>query len=203
MKHRTNFMLLTLAWECSRAQGSDLLVVLAIAGRGRRDAGGWTYASIDQLAADARLNRWTVMRALPELEKLGELEIRRRGGEKGRHEYRIREEALSAGGDFLPPRGGGNESPHSRSRGDFLPPGPSSVGDIVRAPRLESATASGDNASPPPVNTWGHVNEHVLGTGEKEPTQEQVTDGAAMDAAIGACRRAARVGGSKRKVRGG
>lgn len=77
-----------MAWvlECSRATGSDRLVLLAIANHASKE-GGEAWPSIPLIAAEARVSERTVSRSLIRLAALGELEVVRGGG-RGPNQYR-------------------------------------------------------------------------------------------------------------------
>ena len=66
------------AWvlEHSEATLADRLVLIAIANH--VSGQGWAYPSVDLIAAEARVDRRTVFRAIETLEGLGELTIKRR-----------------------------------------------------------------------------------------------------------------------------
>ena len=69
-------------WKTSKASGSDLLMLLALADYANER--GYCWPSIDTLAQKMRSNRATVMRVAKRLEKLGELYVlhRRNAGNK-------------------------------------------------------------------------------------------------------------------------
>lgn len=65
-------------WESSKATGSTLLVLLAIADFADDD--GQAYPGVSRLAKKARISERTVQRACSELGRLGELEVIEGGG---------------------------------------------------------------------------------------------------------------------------
>ncbi len=71
---------LTLVWEHSRAKGSELLVLLAIADHA--DESGHAYPGIARLAKKARIDERSVRRAIKALERIGEIRADRGGGRK-------------------------------------------------------------------------------------------------------------------------
>jgi hypothetical protein len=82
-----------LVWERSRASGSDLLVLLAIADNAHDDGAG-AWPSIDTLAFKTRLSRRNVQYVLKHLEALGELSVERGRGRKHVNSYAINVQAL-------------------------------------------------------------------------------------------------------------
>ena len=68
---------LSAAWDHSETQGSTFLVLLALGDHANSD--GVCWPSMDRVAARARVSRSTVIRAIEELERRGELK-RQRGG---------------------------------------------------------------------------------------------------------------------------
>ena len=66
-------------WESSRATGSDLLVLLALADAADDDGECWP--SVRTIAKKARLDHRTTQRRIRSLQKLGEVEIRVNGGQ--------------------------------------------------------------------------------------------------------------------------
>lgn len=80
-----------MAWvlEFSESVGTDRLVLLAIANHADIDAAS-AWPSVTRIAAEARVDRATVFRALRRLEELGELEVTRGGGRGVTNLYRIK-----------------------------------------------------------------------------------------------------------------
>lgn len=70
----------------SQSEGSDRLVLLAIANHADAD-GGLAFPSVAMIGEEARVDRATVFRALARLEQLGELEIVRGRGRGMRNTY--------------------------------------------------------------------------------------------------------------------
>lgn len=75
-------------WRESKADGADLLVLLAIADQAHEDGDG-AWPSIPTLAAKARVSDRTVQRCLNSLALLGELEVRKGAGRNGVNIYRV------------------------------------------------------------------------------------------------------------------
>ena len=73
-------------FDHSAAEGTALLVLLAIARHGRHDGTG-AYPSIDTIAAMVKVSRSTVIRTIDDLNKAGELEVDRRAGPKAANVY--------------------------------------------------------------------------------------------------------------------
>ncbi len=76
------------AWRESRADGADLLVLLAIADQSNEDGGG-AWPSVVGLATRARVSVRTVQRCLARLIELGELEVQYGAGHNGVNVYRV------------------------------------------------------------------------------------------------------------------
>lgn len=76
-------------WEQSLAEGTDRLVLLAIADCAADD-GGNAWPSISTLAGKARVSARTVQRSVKALQLLGEIEIDANAGRHGTNMYRIR-----------------------------------------------------------------------------------------------------------------
>ncbi len=75
-------------WECSKAEGSRLLLLLAIADYA--DDKGVAYPKIAQLAQKCRQGKRTVSRQIEYLKSLGELEVKSQQGGRGtRSLYRV------------------------------------------------------------------------------------------------------------------
>lgn len=79
---------LTLVWEHAKAEGGDLLVLLALADEAR-DNGG-CYPGIDRIAAKARMTERNVRYVLRRLEQSGELVVVPGGGRANTNLYEIR-----------------------------------------------------------------------------------------------------------------
>ena len=79
-----------MAWvlEHSEADGHDRLVLLAIANHANAD-GAAAWPSVTRIAAEARVDRATVYRALHRLVEIGELEITPGGGRGVTNQYRL------------------------------------------------------------------------------------------------------------------
>lgn len=92
-------------WANSGQQGSNLLVLLAIADWARDD-GHNAYPTIPMLAAKARLSTRSVQRIIAKLEHTGELVIRRSTGRGHAHVYSIpmdtKGDNLSSDKDVIP-----------------------------------------------------------------------------------------------------
>lgn len=87
-------------WASSKATGTAYAVLVGLAYHANSKDGGRCYPSIDELAAGVRLSRRTVINALQELERLGEIE--RTGEHKGRTVvYRLTAPPLQSAGDTL------------------------------------------------------------------------------------------------------
>lgn len=69
---------MTWVWEHSRAAGTDLLVLLAIADHAADD-GGNAYPSVSTLARKTRVSERTVQRSIRTLVELGELAVDNQG----------------------------------------------------------------------------------------------------------------------------
>jgi hypothetical protein len=67
-------------WDHSTTEGTDLLVLLALADHADHD--GYAWPSVDRLAAKCRVHRATVFRSLQACEAAGEL-VRTSGGGRG------------------------------------------------------------------------------------------------------------------------
>lgn len=79
-----------MAWvlESSRSEGSDRLVLLAIANHA--DAtGGLSWPSVELIGKEARVSRATVFRSLDSLRALGELEFVSGGGRGKTNRYQL------------------------------------------------------------------------------------------------------------------
>lgn len=74
-------------WEHSRAQGSSLLLLLAIADHA--DDAGSAYPGVTKLAAKSRMSERNTQYGLKRLQASGELEIKRGAGPRGTNVYRI------------------------------------------------------------------------------------------------------------------
>jgi hypothetical protein len=75
-------------WKHSKAKGSELLVLLAIADFAHDD-GSNAFPSVPTLAAKSRLSVRAVQFVLRKLEAIGELEIIEKGGRNGSNLYRV------------------------------------------------------------------------------------------------------------------
>jgi hypothetical protein len=81
-------------WAESRAEGSDLLVALAIADFANDD--GEAFPSVGTLAKKARISQRSVQYSLEKLKNLGELDVEYASGPKGCNRYTLGEGAKSA-----------------------------------------------------------------------------------------------------------
>lgn len=122
--------------EESEAKLGARLVLLSIANHADR-VGGNAFPSVETIAIEAGMSTRQVQRALPILEKIGELEIDRGGGEgSGRgktHRYRI--------------------VGMCKQKGDNLSSIDESKGDKSGAERVTNRTGKGDRMSPEPSLT--------------------------------------------------
>jgi len=75
-------------WADSKADGADLLVLLAIADQSHDDGAG-AWPSVSTLAARARVSERTVQRSLRHLVEIHELEITPNAGRHGVNIYRV------------------------------------------------------------------------------------------------------------------
>ena len=75
-------------WAESKAQGPDLLVLLAIADQAREESGE-AWPAVSTLAGKARVSERTVQRCVRRLVDLGELEVRESEGRNGVNVYRV------------------------------------------------------------------------------------------------------------------
>ncbi len=75
-------------WRTSKAKGSDLLLLLAIADHAHDD-GCKAFPSVDHLAKKTRLSRRQTQYNMRSLVEMGELVIEENAGPKGVHMYRI------------------------------------------------------------------------------------------------------------------
>lgn len=73
----------------SCAEGSDRLVLLAIANHADAD-GGLAFPSVGMIADEARVSRATVFRAISNLVALGELDVNHGKGRGRRNTYRLK-----------------------------------------------------------------------------------------------------------------
>jgi len=78
---------LTRVWRESKAEHSDLLIMLALADY--MDDHGQAWPSLDTIAKKARIGRRTVLDRLPLLVSTGELEVETGGGRSGTTLYRL------------------------------------------------------------------------------------------------------------------
>lgn len=75
-------------WEHSEAEGSDRLVLLAIADQAG-DAGGHAWPSVQTIAGKARVSVRTAQRSIKSLVALGELSVDVNAGRNGVNVYRV------------------------------------------------------------------------------------------------------------------
>ena len=93
---------MTRVWAGSRAKGSDLLVLLAIADYARDDGTG-AWPSIERLAAKARLSERNIRYIVRRLAAFGELSITPKAGPYGANLYRVHfQEPDDEGGKLCP-----------------------------------------------------------------------------------------------------
>lgn len=85
---------MTAVWQHSKASGSGLLVLLAIADFA--DERGTAFPSITTLAKKSRMSERNVRYVLHELEQLGELSIKRNAGRSGCNLFRINTAGFAA-----------------------------------------------------------------------------------------------------------
>lgn len=76
-------------WEQSRAEGTDRLILLAIADSANDD-GGNAFPSIETLSDKAKVSERTVQRSVRSLVLLGELQVIPNAGRNGTNVYRVR-----------------------------------------------------------------------------------------------------------------
>lgn len=76
-------------WEHSRAEGTDRLVLLAIADCASDD-GGNAWPSVDTLAAKAKVSERTVQRSIRSLRLLGEVDVVEGGGRNRTNIYTVK-----------------------------------------------------------------------------------------------------------------
>jgi hypothetical protein len=76
-------------WEQSRAEGTDRLILLAIADYAHDD-GTEAFPSVATLAEKAKVSERTVQRSIRSLVLLGELQVEQNAGRRGANVYTIR-----------------------------------------------------------------------------------------------------------------
>jgi hypothetical protein len=92
---------LTRVWEHSKACGTDLLMMLAIADFSDDD--GNAYPSVATLARKCRMKPRNAQYILAVLQNSGELDVRKNAGPKGANRYRLRFDAMGAGAQSAAP----------------------------------------------------------------------------------------------------
>lgn len=75
-------------WEYSKAKGSELLVLLAIADNANGET-GIAWPSVGYIAKKTRLSERQVIRQIARLEEIGELSVKRNAGVNGVNHYRV------------------------------------------------------------------------------------------------------------------
>lgn len=104
-------------WEHSTRKGTELLLMLAIADIAHRN--GVAFPSVKTLARYIRMSGRNTIRALQNLERSGELSIRKNAGPKGTNLFQIRMNTtlplFAEGGEKLPTEGGDKLSPDKMS----------------------------------------------------------------------------------------
>lgn len=142
-------------WEYSRAEGTDLLVALAIADRAN-DEGEEAWPNMDTLCRKTRLSRSTVSRSVQNLEQLGELRVDR---ERGKRNAYVLTMPIYEEGDDAVDRRPSNVARPNQCQFDT---GESEPGTGVNLTPLSDAQTAGDASSsktkgvspvtPPPVS---------------------------------------------------
>lgn len=102
--------------SCSESEGSDRLVLMAIANHADAD-GDLAFPSIEQIAHEARVGRSTVFRALSALTAIGELEVHHGRGRGVRNTYRLKtfHDGTLSSAEKVPPRN--KKVPPARQKG--------------------------------------------------------------------------------------
>jgi hypothetical protein len=95
---------MSLVWDNSRAEGSQLLLLLALADFGN-DQGSQIWPSIETLARKCRRSTRSVQRDIADLEALGELAVDRKTGRGRTNSYTVLVDNLHRKGVNLSPYG--------------------------------------------------------------------------------------------------
>lgn len=138
---------MTLVWEHSKQAGNALLLLLAIADFA--DDNGVAFPSVLRLAKKSRMSERNTHYVIAEIEKVGELEVKRGAGRNGTNLYQIKIEPT------LPLFGA---DPASLAGGAKPAPGAKEVGGGAKTPGDGGATA----IAPEPSLTVSK-NRHVAG----------------------------------------
>jgi hypothetical protein len=79
--------ILSWVWDSSRSEGTDRLVLLALADQARDD--GTTWPSVETIALRSRVSERTVQRSIKALQLLGELAVEANAGTRGTNKYTV------------------------------------------------------------------------------------------------------------------
>lgn len=143
-------------WEQSQAEGTTLLILLALADNAdNKSAIAWP--SVGDLARRSRVDERTVQRHLRKLEELGEVEVVRKGGRiDGEYRatvYRVVVQGRQAATADDEGRGG-NLSPLDVGRGDK--PGHSGVTELCHRNRQENRQEKNDDLAALVVDAFSY-----------------------------------------------